>query len=105
MAGNRAKHQSRSLLLNQMEGGGDIRSKCRAISRSHPCSRKSFSACRNASSWVEWGMLMVLPSMVQTKMNFSAILPRLLDGVALLHPLGHRGLRLTRHGEDQPHVP
>jgi hypothetical protein len=56
-----------------MEGGGDIRSKCRAISRSHPCWRKSFSACRSASSWAEWDLLMVSPSMVQTKMNCSAM--------------------------------
>jgi hypothetical protein len=69
-------------LLNQTEGGGDIRSKCRAISRSHPCSRKSFSASRNALSWLEWDRLVVSPSMVHTKINFSAILTRPLDEVA-----------------------
>jgi hypothetical protein len=51
-----------------------MRSKCRAISRSRPCLRKSSSACCNALSWVEWVTLVVSTSMVQTTINLSTIL-------------------------------
>ena len=59
-AGNPSRHHCRILfLLNQMEDGGDISSRCRVTSRSHPCSRKSFSAWCNASACVECGRFMV----------------------------------------------
>jgi hypothetical protein len=47
-------------------------SNCRVISRSHPYSRKSFSAWFNASFWVECGMLMIVQTMTNDELPHMA---------------------------------